>query len=166
MRMLFTRKSVQLWGTILLAAATLSFVSCSASKKASEEKLPQLGDVATDDMSAESFQGNGIITPSSTAPIYNIQRDGISFDVGLNDSNRVCFIATSDSTFTTDEGLRVGSTYRDVKLVSDSTLHTEPGWGYYVGLPSGWRVFFGVGPTMTEAEPVDTTRVVFFFKRD
>ncbi len=80
-------------------------------------------------------------------------------------NNDTIYIATSDTSFKTEEGFRVGMTISELPFDVQMNLHKENGWAYYYTLPSGWSLAFFEGESGTETAPKQTSKVSWIFKR-
>jgi hypothetical protein len=103
---------------------------------------------------------------SSIEEVYKIFRDGIEYDIALDEKNLIHYIDTIDPDFVTPEGLKMGDKYKVVKKRTDSIVWREAGYAYYIEFPSGWRAGFVQGRTLTEGEVLsDEAEIKWFYKR-
>ncbi|WP_343635076.1 hypothetical protein [Fluviicola sp.] len=86
------------------------------------------------------------------------------FDLAVEGKDTT-YLATSDHLFRTPEKLHVGTTFAEIPGKLRKTLSKEPGWGYYVTLPSGWNLGFCEGAGCTDSEPTVSSKVKWIFKR-
>lgn len=111
-----------------------------------------------------------LVSPGQVYPAEEATFEGSVFKIAVNPKNEVAYIATSNSTFKTQEGISAESTLADVLRVGGSSPVHERGWAYRCDLPSGWSVAFhsidfGSTPPRELSEPIVTTRVAWIFKR-
>jgi hypothetical protein len=157
---MFVRILIEGGSILLLITSAMLVLSCTEN-----ERTFDLGDAISAEILSESDTSYLMISSATIAKAYEIRRNDIVFRIAVDEANRVTYISTSDPAFSTDEGISMASSLRDVKQITDSALKKEPGWAYHIRLPSGWRAAFVVGGTMTDAEPDDRANVSFFFKR-
>lgn len=86
--------------------------------------------------------------------------DGRSFDVTLDSNGFVKNVFTSDTTFVTENNIKIGMAFKDIKdnLLLQSYLY-QPGWAKYYLAKDGWKIAFAF-----DSEITDTSRVQFIFK--
>lgn len=112
---------------------------------------------------------NGFLVSSSNImPGITISENGVLYDlafgapsaepVDLSQPLKVVYKATKSAAFRSPEGYGTASTYRDVKNISK--LEGQPGWAYYVKLPSGWNAAFDF-----HEKPKNDSKILFFFKK-
>jgi len=136
-------------------------------------RLPELGEQLSD------LPPTGIRTIASSSQTwrsYEAKVNGIAFTIGVDDWSRVHYIATSDESFTSPEGLHRGDVMlAAIKAAPNETVREESGWGTYIRLPSGWYAF--IDDSRVEASgkldlnlgtrPLGSNAVItMFFKRD
>ncbi len=127
------------------------------------ESLPQLCGELPD---LEESRCLVLVTSASLEPGYTFMVGGVEYSIAVRGANRkVVYIGTSDRSFETPEHLTVSHRFADAKEVSLGDLSREPGWGYFLELPSGWFAAFFTGDTATEWEPSDETPIRWFFRR-
>ena len=142
-----------------LAVIALAILSCTPHHTPLE-----IGGTLTDQQLADPDTVFFVTSAGSIEKTYCLVIDGVSYDVALDKSARISYIQTIDSKFRTD-GLRIGSSLKEAQNAAGSELSTEPGWGFYYHLPSGWNAAFTVGYTMTDSLPSDSAEIKWFFKR-
>jgi hypothetical protein len=104
---------------------------------------------------------------ATSRKLYEVSYGGINYSVGTErQSDVIRWVGTSDPVFRTPEGLAEGDALEKVLAVAKSEVNREPGWGFFVELPSGWNAAFVQGPSMTEGELPPSAGICFFFKRD
>ena len=96
--------------------------------------------------------------------VYYVVVSGIHYDLVVDDRKGIKFIGTNDSSFTTDEGFRIGNSANAVGAGAKYPVRMWPGWGFFVHLPSGWNAAFVQGNGMTDGELLQETPVIFFQK--
>lgn len=88
--------------------------------------------------------------------LYNHCKFNITFDTG----HKVEAIFTNDRKFLTDDSIRVGMLYGDIKQKLVSKMpHIQPGWANYCISQSGWKIAFDYNSIVC-----DTSKVTFIFK--
>lgn len=97
--------------------------------------------------------------------VYNLLFENLDGKIEKTDINKILIVGqkqTNSPNFKTSEGLTIENTYADLK--NYSPLKTEPGWGHYVELPSGWwAVFFSI--ENPKEKPKETDKITFFCKK-
>jgi hypothetical protein len=88
--------------------------------------------------------------------------DNINFQLVKDAQGDTSFIGTSDKAFMTPDGFKIGMSLQQIKKIFRVKLQEEPGWGYYIELPSKWNLQFVVGQTATDHAPADTNKGVIF----
>ena len=61
----------------------------------------------------------------------------------------VSFMETTDTAFSTPEGVHVGMTLAQVRALGATDVRAETGWRFYARLPSGWNTSFAGVPSVT-----------------
>ncbi|HEX4128585.1 MAG TPA: hypothetical protein VHZ24_00995 [Pirellulales bacterium] len=106
---------------------------------------------------------------AQTWPLYTLTSAGVPFTLGVDEDDghgTIRYISTTDGRFATPEGVHAGSDYRAVMAASGGRVAIrEPGWAYYVELPSGWRAAFTQGLGMTDGELRPDATVQWVFQR-
>ncbi len=97
---------------------------------------------------------------------YKMQVHNNLYYVSINRKNIVNYIAINDSSFKTEDKLKVGSSMSDVRDITKSEVRQLPGWGYFVPLPSGWNAGFCGGQSCTSDSLIATSQIDWFFKAD
>jgi len=95
--------------------------------------------------------------PSQMSESYLVSFDNVRYIIAVDPLQRIRFIETTDESFRTRDGLRVGATSTDVMAASGSAPIDEAGFGRYSRLQSGWNAHYGTG--------ADEQTVISFFKR-
>jgi len=106
-----------------------------------------------------------LVSSAQMSPYRTINIGNSAFQLVKDSKGDTSFIGTWHKSFMTPEGYKVGMSLQRVKKEYRDNLLKEPGWGYYIELPSKWNLQFVVGQTATEHVPVDTTKVTYIFKR-
>jgi hypothetical protein len=102
-----------------------------------------------------------VIASAQIDSAYYARYKGILFTVAVSRERRISYIATSDSSFHSPEGIHVGSSVGQAHAAGAGELFREPGWACHSKLPSGWYVATAlVGDHM-----VCDDKVSFLFKR-
>jgi hypothetical protein len=92
-------------------------------------------------------------------PAYVVETSGGNYEVGVRRA-QVHYVQTADKRFRTPENLRVGSSLADVRRVVREDVTYDPGWAYWVRLPSGWSA--ALSP---DKKPGDHAKIRWFFMR-
>lgn len=96
-----------------------------------------------------------LTTHSQIDPAYTVAFEGVLYKVAITadrgDDGKARYgevsvkkVFTYDKTFKTPEGLKIGDTLEKVLTFTGDAPYLEPGWGFYVKLPSGWYACFGM----------------------
>jgi hypothetical protein len=164
----------------LLVALLLTAASCpgaSAQTPASTCKAEKPGEgrykvVKAEPRPGEKISGypkwKNVLTMTASGGIqqsYEV-RHGVHYTVATDSAKVIEYVSTSDPAFRTPEGLAAGDTLEKVLAAAKSEVVREPGWAFYVRLPSGWSAAFVQGQSMTEGELPASAGVCFFFKRE
>jgi hypothetical protein len=88
-----------------------------------------------------------MINSAQFSVTHEVEENGIYYIVTLDQNNKINNISPLSQSFVTQEGIRAGSTYDDVRsvTVTMASMKSEPGWGHFVRLPSGWMAGFCIG---------------------
>ena len=114
---------------------------------------------------AKKIESELIMTsPSSFDVKYQIKRNGIKFNLGVNDKNTIKYIGTNDPKFKTEEAVSVGDTYDYVRKLTDNEVYKISGWAYVLDMESGWSAAFVEGENATNEELKPDSKVVFIYK--
>jgi hypothetical protein len=105
-----------------------------------------------------------LVSAGQTMQGKEIKRGGIKFDLVLEKKDTL-YLSTSDNRFLTPENYRSGMLFSEIPAALKKKLEKETGWGYYIALPSGWNLGFCEGASCTDAEPVDSSKVKWIFRR-
>jgi hypothetical protein len=92
-------------------------------------------------------------------PAYRVETPSVSYEVGVHES-QVRYVQTADKRFRTPENLRVGSSLAEVRRLVREDVTYDPGWAYWVRLPSGWSA--ALSP---DKKPGDRAKIRWFFMR-
>jgi hypothetical protein len=106
---------------------------------------------------------SGQFLPSTTTTI-----DGCRFELAMDfEAHKAdtVYWSTEDKKFETPEGFSVGMTLGEVKKSYASTMLNDPGWGYFINLPSKWNLGFCKVSSCTDKGPSDSTKVGWIFTR-
>jgi hypothetical protein len=101
-----------------------------------------------------------------------IEINGNLYDVAYSDDYiiRAIFFNTShllssSKKQSTPEGIYIGMTYENFcQIIPDANLRKIIGWGYVYILPSGWKILFATGRTLTEHFPLAEDRIIKIYK--
>ena len=129
------------------------------------KKLPELNSYLADSIRQASNHTLLMVSSSQLSPSTRIKVDGIMFNIAWDLNNKVSYITTTDTNFSTAEGVWINMTLKELKKLQEIKIFKMPGWGYYASLNSGWSVGFSVDETMTGRELVDSDSVKWIFKK-
>jgi len=139
-----------------IASLCLLFAACAAAPKPYVvfNKEPQLGAIVPLRNAPTQYwlTGSGQMSPSVSVAFDNVQ-----YVIALDSLQRIRYIETTDESFRTRDGLRIGATEGDVLAAGGAAAIEEPGFGRYAALQSGWFAHYGVAD--------DAKTVISFFKR-
>jgi hypothetical protein len=112
---------------------------------------------------------------AQTWPSYEVVVNGTTFTIGVDEKHSVRYVATSDPSFATAEGLHVGDAATEaLKAAPGRMVMRERGWGTFVVLPSGWSVLLDdstldangrLDLNLGTRELGPSARVAMFFRR-
>jgi hypothetical protein len=102
---------------------------------------------------------------ASLDPACHVSVGDVVFTVAVAPDGSVKYISTADRSFTTPEGIHVGSPIVQVRSVGASDPLPEAGWGFYARLPSGWYAGFVNGESLSEPPLPSDAVVRWLFKR-
>ena len=105
------------------------------------------------------LMNSGSMQPYTTVKIKNSY-----FDIVMSLSDTI-YISTTDTTFQTIEGYKVGTLYSELNEEIKQKIVKESGWAYFAKLNSGWSIAFCIGNSCTDQNPSDSSRVSWIFKR-
>jgi hypothetical protein len=72
---------------------------------------------------------------------------------------------TIDTSFITPEGYKVSLPFYKLPITLQKKLERDPGWGYYILLPSKWNLAFTEGATRTDKKVTANSTVKWIFRR-
>ena len=123
---------------------------------------PRLGDRLDGVSPSQTLEvtGSGGLEPS-----YLLRHRGILFTVCAHSDLRITYIRTSDASFSTPDGVRVGDSLASVRAASPEPVVHERGWAHYVRLPSGWNAGFAEDTLDAHGGSAASPRVDFLFQR-
>ncbi len=99
-------------------------------------------------------------------PCIEITENRITYQATTDSVNRINFLTTSDSIFSTPERLKINMTYGEIKkLVANNSESYETGWGYIMPLKSKWNCMFLDEYILSNSKISDTCKAKAFFKR-
>jgi len=98
-------------------------------------------------------------------PSYEVKDHGSVFVIALDTTDTVRYISTSDPSFATPEGIRVGSTVEAVRRAGAAAPTPELGWASHTMLPSGWHAAFLEGAGIDSRPLSPFSQVKWLFKR-
>ena len=101
-----------------------------------------------------------LISSAQLAKAYKIKFEGLEFSIGSDNDDKIVYVGTYDTNFSTPEHISVNSSLSELLAVSNDSLINEPGWAWYSRLPSGWLACFGY-----LEKPAASDNVQFLCKR-
>jgi hypothetical protein len=151
-----------------IASAQLALLlSCTSPIITSRDNVPpKLGDRIDMPKNANTL----LIASAQMSPSTKLLRGAISYDVAVNDSNKIIYISTDSPTFRTPEGLGPGATLEQVLAGGGKPVVYETGWAQFSILPSGWCAAF-YGSSSDDSlkgifnPPSLSSKVSYYFKR-
>jgi hypothetical protein len=102
---------------------------------------------------------------SQLSPSLLVRLQDTVFTVAVSAHGRVSYIGTSAPSFSTPEGVRVGTPYSAVRTLATSESICELGWGCYSRLPSGWHAAFPFSDAVNGQTLPNHAAVRWLFKR-
>lgn len=134
---------------VVMLLASLSLIGCGTNRATeaspcaapviSVQAVPQLGEHLS------NLPESCVLTMAASAqmwPSYQADAREATFTVGVDRDAVVHFISTSDKRFSPPEGLHIGDAAAAAIAASPrESVELEPGWGWYILLPSGWYAF-------------------------
>ncbi|MGN2687785.1 hypothetical protein [Flavobacterium sp. GCM10027622] len=108
---------------------------------------------------------NPIVNIQTGYEIREMYSNSIKYQYELNRKSDTVSLRTYDKKFTTKEGYRVGTKWKDVAKKLTDSVYKLSGFGYYIELESGYNLLFCVGTTCTDNFPNENTEVVCIEKR-
>ena len=141
--------------------------SCSNTDKKQQSNSESFANnVSGDTVNLSKFSDSlFLVSSGQMSPFKTINIDNINFQVVRDSEGDTNFIGTWDKSFVTPEGYKVGMSLQQIKMKYRDKIQKEPGWGYYIELPSKWNLQFVVGKTTTDHAPADSNKVSYIFKR-
>ncbi len=145
------------------------FIGCSCGN--ADQRQQTKSDSLTKSISADTTNLSQfhetllLVSSGQISPFKTIIIDNINFQLVKSSQGDTSFIGTWDKSFQTPEGYQVGTSLQQIKKAYRDKLLQEPGWGYFIELPSKWCLQFVVGQTATDHAPADTSKVTYVFKR-
>ncbi|CAN0153825.1 unnamed protein product, partial [Chrysoparadoxa australica] len=108
-----------------------------------------------------------MISSGEIVEAFDLNNQGITYKVALDQfSKKVNYISTDDLNFETEEGLKVGTTFKDAQNKTNSKLSLEVGFAYILQLDSGWNAAFIEDSLKLLNKLDDNITIKFFFKRE
>ncbi len=154
---------------VLLVIASAILAGCGTSSTGPAEPsplpvsaLPDLGSSFPPALASPHLAMTG---PSQLSPSRLVHFRGSVFTVAVSADGRVTYIGTSTPSFSTPEGVSVGTLYSTVRTLAAAEVICELGWGCYSRLPSGWHAAFPSTDTVPGQTPPGNAAVRWLFKR-
>ena len=127
-------------------------------------QLPIIGDKYDGHIDQDSIQMI-LVQSSQFAQSVTSKINDIEYELGvLPTTNEVVYIGTHDPKFKTPEGFTLKSTIDTIQDSIGGEICFEPGWAWYINLPSGWMACFG--SSADRVKPNSELTVSWFCKRD
>jgi hypothetical protein len=105
-----------------------------------------------------------MISSAQVSPADSVLIRGVPFNL-VKDGEDTLYTGTQDTAFETPEGFKIHHRLSDIPEAFKSSMEQEPGWGYYIQLPSGWCLGFCEGPSCTDRLPSPESEIKWIFKR-
>ena len=154
---------------VLLGIASAIVLACSTPPAVPAEPsplpvsaLPALGSPFPPALASPHLEMTG---PSQLSPSRLVSLQDSVFTVAVSTHGRVSYIATAAPSFSTPEGVRVGTPYSVVRTLAASGSICELGWGCYSRLPSGWHAAFSFSDALNGQTLPNDAAVRWLFKR-
>jgi hypothetical protein len=143
------------------------FASCNKAGNGKETISDSLAKTVSNDTNHLSQFSDSLLVVSSgqMSPFKTVNIDNIFFQLLIDAQGDTSFIGTRNQAFMTPEGYKINTRLGLINKAYRDKLKQEPGWGYYIKLPSIWNLQFVVEKTLTDHLPLDTNRVTYIFKR-
>lgn len=163
---------------VLVALALVPAITACSARKAfpagppriEMDHVPRLGEQLTITVPSRHHT---MASSAQTWPSYDVVAGGVTYTIGVDDSARVRFLATTDRAFRPPEGLKIGDSLEQVRpVVKDESIRLERGWGHFIALPSGWFAFIDDSGledgdlNLGTRPPGESAKVTMFFQRD
>ncbi|MCK5383963.1 MAG: hypothetical protein KAJ29_00210 [Alphaproteobacteria bacterium] len=124
-------------------------------------KFPDIGD----EFPLEKlFDQKLMVSSGQIDDVVYVSHKGLNVDIALDGKGKVSYIRICDPAYVSQDGISPGAVLRDICEITSTELKSMPGWGYWLDLPSGWKVSFCVGDSCTDTEPDPDTPSKCFFK--
>ena len=154
---------------VLLVIASAIVLACTAPPAVPAEQSPlpvsALPDLGSPFPPAQGSAHLEMTGPSQLSPSRLVRLQDSVFTVAVSTHGHVSFIATSAPSFSTPEGVRVGTPYSAVRTLVGSEPICELGWGCYSRLPSGWHAAFPFSDAVNGQTLPSNAVVRWLFKR-
>jgi len=103
-------------------------------------ELPAVGEqLATPLPKSKTFV---LASPSQIYDSHKMTADGIVYTLGVSREGVLRYLETQDESFATPDGVSIGMRLEDLERSFGSPILNEPGFAYFVRLPSGWNAAF------------------------
>ena len=106
-----------------------------------------------------------MISSAQFSPYTDIVIEDINYQLVQNQQGDTTYLSTQDPKFVTQEGYKIGSKWENLAISDRENVTSMPGWGYLIGLESGWQLGFCEGYTCTDNPPTKASEVKWIFKR-
>ena len=122
-----------------LALLCISFaISLAVMRHGIHEPIPVVGTQLSSEF--EPFPHGALASSTAIYPTHI--SPGGTFRVGVDATNIIRLVISTDEGFATPDGISSSSTLTDVQAVSQRPLNADGNFGYTVELPSGWTARF------------------------
>jgi hypothetical protein len=142
--------------TFVLLCVTFA-ISLAVMRQGIHEPIPVVGTQLSSEF--EPFPHGALA--SSTAIYHTYISPAGTFRVGVDATNIIRLVISTDDGFATPDGISSSSTLTDVQAVSQQPLIADGNFGYTIDLPSGWTARFDV----RDAPPRPSTLVASVLAR-
>ena len=141
-----------------------TFTYSASAGSATPSDLPTLELGSPIPQGARKSDGYVMTSPSQLRPAWKWTYDGAEYSLGVDDDGLVRYIDTTSQMPHTSNGVHVGMTLDSLQKTLDLQLSKLSGWGYIGALPSGWKVAFVCGQSLTDCEPSPRDKVVLLYR--
>jgi hypothetical protein len=147
--------------SVILIISSLLIGSCSTEAAKKTETINENTVTKTKD---GLMMKQILVSAGQFSPAKEIKINGHTFDLVLQE-NDTTYLSTADTLFLTPEKYHAGMTLSQISTKVRAKMTKEPGWGYFISLPSGWKLGFCEGTSCTDSEPMQDSKVKWIFKR-
>jgi hypothetical protein len=157
---------LMVWGCVQRPAPSTSRPTPPVPVAATQPQWPLVGHPISEWPAAIKLDHTQIMAQSAQMwPEWKLTCDDVLFTLGVDDGGIIRFVRTRSPKVITPDGIRVGDTYSSVMQKTGKSVILEPGWAWYVELPSGWYAVIAapsIDPKDVVSPPSDSPVVAVF----